>query len=201
MWEVARYHRRTFRSIIWYIMLNTYYRDNYVCSRVKKFKNQMQISKIESNCLGSVSTLSKWYSLLNEEHGTTFMLSRTGNKRQFMSPACYSTVCSPQCVEIFLEGTCLSTFPPIPFNLIIILNIFYEKFGSMKITMLLQKGFHLIVLSFACSLLLLLKTFWRTLTVSCPLFYLEIKPFMTFKVAIFSQKTTITCNTTPTSIS
>ena len=115
MWEVARYHRRTFRSIIWYIMLNTYYPDNYVCSRVKKFKNQMQISKIESNCLDSVSTLSKWYSLLNEEHGTTFMLSRTGNKRQFMSPACYSTVCSPQCVEIFLEGTCLS---------IIILNIF-----------------------------------------------------------------------------
>ena len=47
----------------------------------------MQISKIESNCLGSVSTLSKYYSLLNEEHGTTFMLSRTGNKRQFMSLA------------------------------------------------------------------------------------------------------------------
>ena len=39
--------------------------------------------------------------------------------------------------------------------------------------------------------LLLLKTFWRTLTVSCPLFYLEIKPFMTtFKVAIFSWKIT-----------
>ena len=58
-----------------------------ICGRVKKFKNQMQISKIESNCFGSVSTLSKYYSLLNEEHGTTFMLSRTGNKRQFMSPA------------------------------------------------------------------------------------------------------------------
>ena len=67
----------------------------------------MQINKIENNCLGSVSTLSKYYSLLNEEHGTTFMLSRTGNKRQFMSPACYSTVCSPQCFEIFLVGTCL----------------------------------------------------------------------------------------------
>lgn len=52
------------------------------------------------------------------------MLSRTGNKRQFMSPAAAST----------------------------------KNFLTLLVT------------------------------VSCPLFYLEIKPFMTFKVAIFPRK-------------